>query len=143
MTGVEHGIFPREDKTGDDLEEERRLFYVGATRAMDELYICSCKKRRMYGRLMDMEPSLFLREINRKSLRIIGNSQQPASNRQQVTDEYWKRGDGVYHDDFGYGGVVNIQNSDDGPLITVRFNTGFETKFSSLNQSGAYTKIKE
>jgi DNA helicase-2/ATP-dependent DNA helicase PcrA len=35
ITGVEQGVFPREDKTGDDLEEERRLFYVGASRAMD------------------------------------------------------------------------------------------------------------
>ncbi|MDR1802066.1 MAG: ATP-dependent helicase, partial [Treponema sp.] len=50
MTGIEQGIFPRDDKKDDDLEEERRLFYVGATRAMDELYFTSCAYRRMYGR---------------------------------------------------------------------------------------------
>jgi DNA helicase-2/ATP-dependent DNA helicase PcrA len=72
MTGVEQGVFPREDKQKGELEEERRLFYVGATRAMDELYLCSCAMRRMYGRTMDMIPSLFLHEVDRQSLRIIG-----------------------------------------------------------------------
>jgi DNA helicase-2/ATP-dependent DNA helicase PcrA len=72
MTGVEQGVFPREDKQKEELEEERRLFYVGATRAMDELYLCSCAMRRMYGRTMDMVPSLFLHEVDRQSLRIIG-----------------------------------------------------------------------
>jgi len=66
MTGLEQGIFPREEKKGDELEEERRLFYVGATRAMDELYFTTCRERRMYGKTSFMEPSLFLREIDKK-----------------------------------------------------------------------------
>ena len=73
MTGIEQGIFPRDDKSGEELEEERRLFYVGATRAMDELYLTSCTFRRMYGRHTRMEPSLFLREINKEGLKIIGS----------------------------------------------------------------------
>jgi DNA helicase-2/ATP-dependent DNA helicase PcrA len=72
ITGLERGVFPRENTTGDDLEEERRLFYVGATRAMDELYMTSCAVRRMYGRTSPMEPSLFLREMDRDAVRIIG-----------------------------------------------------------------------
>ncbi|MDR1903788.1 MAG: ATP-dependent helicase [Treponema sp.] len=72
MTGVEQGIFPREDKKGDDLEEERRLFYVGATRAMDELYLVSCGMRRMYGSIELMNPSVFLTEIDPSALRVIG-----------------------------------------------------------------------
>ncbi|MCL2601796.1 MAG: ATP-dependent helicase [Treponema sp.] len=74
MTGIEQGIFPRDDKHDEDLEEERRLFYVGATRAMDELYLTSCAERRMYGRTSPMEPSVFLREIDRDTLRIVGNA---------------------------------------------------------------------
>lgn len=62
ITGVENGIFPREDKVGDELEEERRIFYVGITRAKDELYITSCKERRLYGRTEVMMPSKFLIE---------------------------------------------------------------------------------
>jgi DNA helicase-2/ATP-dependent DNA helicase PcrA len=73
MTGIEQGVFPREDKKDEELEEERRLFYVGATRAMDELYLTSCAMRRMFGRTMPAEPSLFLREIEKAGLRIIGD----------------------------------------------------------------------
>jgi DNA helicase-2/ATP-dependent DNA helicase PcrA len=74
LTGLEQGIFPRSDKEGDDLEEERRLFYVGATRAMDELYLTSCAVRRLHGRLDFTEPSLFLREADKSVLRIIGDA---------------------------------------------------------------------
>ena len=62
ITGLENGIFPRGDKAGDELEEERRLFYVGITRAKDELYITSCAMRRLYGRTEPMMPSRFLFE---------------------------------------------------------------------------------
>ena len=60
ITGLEDGIFPRMGKVGDELEEERRLFYVGITRAKDELYITSVAKRLMYGSWQYMKPSQFL-----------------------------------------------------------------------------------
>ena len=72
MTGVEQGLFPRETKQGEALEEERRLFYVAATRAKDELYLTSCAERRMFGWAMDVYPSIFLHEIDRSAIRIIG-----------------------------------------------------------------------
>jgi DNA helicase-2/ATP-dependent DNA helicase PcrA len=72
MTGVEQGLFPRINKTLEELEEERRLFYVGATRAMKELYLTSCAERRVYGWSMDVYPSMFLHEIDKSALRIIG-----------------------------------------------------------------------
>ncbi|MDR2468466.1 MAG: ATP-dependent helicase, partial [Spirochaetaceae bacterium] len=68
MTGLEQGIFPRSDKKDSDLEEERRLFYVGATRAMDTLFLVSCAQRRMWGQTMFMEPSIFVHEANREYL---------------------------------------------------------------------------
>jgi DNA helicase-2/ATP-dependent DNA helicase PcrA len=73
MTGLEQGVFPRTDKRGEELEEERRLFYVGATRAMDELYLCTAARRRLYGRPAFMRPSLFLYEIEQGRMRIIGD----------------------------------------------------------------------
>ena len=60
ITGLEDGIFPRMGKVGDEVEEERRLFYVGITRAKDELYITSVAKRLMYGSWQYMKPSQFL-----------------------------------------------------------------------------------
>lgn len=74
ITGLESGVFPREDKKGDDLEEERRLMYVGCTRAMDELYLTSCAARRLYGRTAFMEPSLFLSEISALELEVLGRA---------------------------------------------------------------------
>jgi len=162
MTGIEQGVFPRDDKKDDDLEEERRLFYVGATRAMDELYMTSCGYRRMYGRTESMEPSLFLREIDHKGLRIIGSvpygftalggpqrrgaagfqggkpGQPPRS-----SDGRWTLGDRVFHDDHGYGQVTQIREGDDGPVVKVVFETGHELRFLSLHQSSKFTKIKD
>jgi DNA helicase-2/ATP-dependent DNA helicase PcrA len=73
ITGVEQGIFPRYDKTGFELEEERRLFYVGVTRAMDELYLTCAEQRRVYGHTQSMEPSIFLRESRKVPLKVLGD----------------------------------------------------------------------
>ncbi len=74
VTGLETGVFPRDDKKGDDLEEERRLMYVACTRAMDELYLTSCASRRLYGRTAFVEPSLFLFEMDSGSVEVIGRT---------------------------------------------------------------------
>jgi DNA helicase-2/ATP-dependent DNA helicase PcrA len=164
MTGLEQGIFPREDKKDEELEEERRLFYVGATRAMDELYLCSCAMRRMFGRTMPLEPSVFLREIDKSCLKVIGNApysfrtgQNSAVPRrphpwdrneteaEQVSG--WRRGQRLFHDDYGYGVVVEVRNGDAasdsnaGPVVCVQFETGKELRFLSEQKSSAFVKI--
>jgi len=153
MTGVEQGVFPRDDKSGKDLEEERRLFYVGATRAMDELYFTSCDYRRMYGRTMKMEPSLFLREMDHKGVRVIGaapygfgkqsNGSGVVHTAIQSSDGRWKVGDRVFNDNHGYGSIVKITETEDGAVVKVIFETGYEKRFLSMHQSSGYTKIKE
>jgi DNA helicase-2/ATP-dependent DNA helicase PcrA len=159
MTGLEHGIFPREDKKDDELEEERRLFYVGATRAMDELYLTSCSMRRMYGRLMPLEPSLFLREIDKKLLKIIGRApygfaapQTKGNGSWQVSGfaeneaeraSGWRRGQRLFHDDYGYGSVVEVRGSENGPIVRAIFETGKELRFLSEQQGSAVVKIEE
>jgi DNA helicase-2/ATP-dependent DNA helicase PcrA len=164
MTGLEQGIFPREDKKDEELEEERRLFYVGATRAMDELYLCSCAMRRMFGRTMPLEPSVFLREIDKSCLKIIGTApysfragqnssalrrphpwDRNETEAEQVSG--WRRGQKLFHDDYGYGVVVEVRNSDadsdtnTGPMVRVQFETGKELRFLSEHQSSAFVKI--
>jgi len=174
MTGLEQGIFPREDKKADELEEERRLFYVGATRAMDELYLTTCAERRMYGRTMQSQPSLFLREIDKSSLRIDQNisrvpsvETQRRENRGEYQNQFfnkrsfnplnlqtaavteveinagWRRGQRLFHEDHGYGAVINVKDSDDGPLVHVRFDNGQEKRFLSEIQGRAYEKVGE
>mgnify|MGYP000105085702 CR=1 FL=1 len=65
LIGMEEGVFPSEmSKYSEaDLEEERRLAYVGITRAKKELYISNSVTRMLYGRTQRNEPSRFLREI--------------------------------------------------------------------------------
>jgi DNA helicase-2/ATP-dependent DNA helicase PcrA len=161
ITGVERGIFPRADKKDDDLEEERRLFYVGATRAMDELYLCSCAWRRVFGRLSPMEPSVFLQEIDPRYIRMIGDvprgfkassydDEHPLEGprpgpgipaRQVSSDGRWAVGDRLFHDDRGYGAVAAIEEGEDGPVIKARFDSGFEARF--LSGSKSFMKISE
>jgi DNA helicase-2/ATP-dependent DNA helicase PcrA len=169
MTGLEQGVFPREDKKNEELEEERRLFYVGATRAMDELYLTSCAVRRMFGRTMPVEPSVFLREIDRSDLRIIGKpprnfgatihgagvgvARQPqtrnsGARHHRVESDVeqasgWRRGQRLFHDDYGYGAVAEVRDSDEGPVVRVRFDTGNELRFLSEHQGSAFAKISE
>nr|MCR5046894.1 ATP-dependent helicase [Treponema sp.] len=98
ITGLEQGIFPRGDKSGAELEEERRLFYVGITRAKDELYITSCATRRLYGRTEFMEPSVFLTEAGAGIFRLLGNV-PPKYERAMKNDGYDFSDSNEYYDD--------------------------------------------
>jgi len=120
----------------------------------------------MYGRTESMEPSLFLKEIDRKGLRVIGAvpygfkageaergarpqagfmGEKPGFPRgtplQKSSDGRWTLGDRVYHDDHGYGSVTQIRQGGDGPVVKVVFETGYELRFLSLHQSSRFTKI--
>ena len=160
MTGLEKGIFPRADKKDDDLEEERRLFYVGATRAMEELTFTTCVERLMFGRITRMEPSLFLREVDRDCVDIDDNhtnhhkrpvigrnfNSLPLRDLRPATAELEKRagrrrGERLFNQDHGQGAVVDIKDSEDGPIVYVHFDNGHKTKFLSEIQGRAYEKI--
>lgn len=78
VTGMEQGLFPRDDEEGEDLEEQRRLFYVAMTRAKDLLYLTACRWRRMRGRLFETSPSRFLMELDRSLYDIWGRRPQTA-----------------------------------------------------------------
>jgi DNA helicase-2/ATP-dependent DNA helicase PcrA len=157
MTGLERGIFPREDKKDDELEEERRLFYVGVTRAMDELYLTSCVMRRMYGKTSPMSPSLFLSEIDSGCLQINTVARGFETGRPMVTRTFnpynfdndieersgWRRGQRLFHENYGYGAVIEIKDGEDGPVVRVRFDNGKETRFLSEHQGRAFEKIDD
>ena len=144
ITGMELGVFPRQDKAGEDLEEERRLCYVGITRAKDELYMTSCSMRRMYGRTEYMMPSPFLGEIVPERLKIIGHVpfgfKKSSARVKGLSGGYagshngdfgslglshpdteseevrrkYCRGTKVFHDDYGYGVISAGVTSEDG-----------------------------
>jgi DNA helicase-2/ATP-dependent DNA helicase PcrA len=123
---------------------------------MDELYLCSCAQRRMYGRTQAAEPSLFLQEIDKDGLRIIGNAPwnfcgADDERRPQIRDRIpaaantgksgWQRGDRLYHDDHGYGAVLEVRDSEEGPVVRVQFETGKEMRFLSEHQGSHFVKI--
>jgi DNA helicase-2/ATP-dependent DNA helicase PcrA len=161
MTGLEQGLFPRGDKASDDLEEERRLFYVGATRAMDELYLTCCAYRRMFGQTEAMPPSLFLTEIDGSTLRVAGtvpygfslrrktaggpsaSPRSAAARLKTSSDGRWRLGDRVFNEDRGYGEIAAINEGEDGPVITVNYENGSRQRFLSLAQSSKFMRIKE
>jgi len=129
ITGLENGIFPRNDESVEDVEEERRLMYVACTRAQDALYMTSCSARRMYGKLSYMEPSCFLAEIDSGLVDVIGQS--IASFASPVDEEaaLWKCGQRLFHDDYGYGYVVQSRQSGGKLVITVQFENGSQKRF--------------
>lgn len=164
ITGLESGIFPRDDKKGDDLEEERRLMYVGCTRAMDELYLTSCGARRLYGRTSFMEPSPFLFEISPDSLEVLGRAPRSFQNRRtgvssSATDSSsspgssgsapgidtsrWRAGRKLFHDEYGYGIITKSFNSDGEHVIVVRFETGGEKRFMPKYQERSLLLVED
>ena len=72
VVGMEEDLFPSQMmmQSREDLEEERRLFYVASTRAMEKLYLSYALTRYRYGRLLNCEPSRFLEEVNPALLKV-------------------------------------------------------------------------
>ena len=166
MTGMEGGIFPRAEKTGAELEEERRLCYVGITRAKNELYLTSCAMRRLYGRIEYMEPSPFLLELGANTVKILGHRPYSFHLDEHVPAFHggdfganglshpklpgdplrakYARGVHVYHDDYGNGTVVHGSISDDGEyVITVQFESGGSKRFIPKYQARALLVIQD
>ena len=153
ITGMESGVFPREDKSGAEIEEERRLLYVGITRARNYLFFTSCRERRMYGRRNFMSPSPFLKELGTKdNIRVLGetplgfsrsgesdSSTQGTGSSNIYEDPIagkYKKGRALYNDDWGHGVIIKGEYSDQGEyVITVKFETGGIKKFIPKYQS--------
>lgn len=147
LAGWEEGLFPSQrtmDENGmKGLEEERRLAYVGITRARKRVFISHASNRRIYGNWVSAIPSRFVDELPRELIDIVsetgtyqmaGRSQhwdssglQPSPVRDAVLPArgvvsaqgtLFVRGDRVFHDKFGYGRVVNI----DGHKLDILFD---------------------
>lgn len=128
LVGVEEGLFPHSMSTEEPgrLEEERRLCYVGITRAMRKLYLSYAESRRIHGQEKYHSPSRFLRELPSEVLeevRMPGSQSrwQPASASRQVANEAGVAlGQRVRHERFGEGTVLNCEGQ--GPQLRVHVN---------------------
>ncbi len=111
LVGLEDGLFPSQQSTNDiaRLEEERRLCYVGITRAMEQLYITHAESRRLYGKETYPSPSRFLKDIPAEfiqEIRIRANVSRPVSSVKRNTSTIqvgtYKLGQRVRHVKFLY-----------------------------------------
>ncbi|MBW4672066.1 MAG: DNA helicase PcrA [Cyanomargarita calcarea GSE-NOS-MK-12-04C] len=140
LVGLEQGLFPNYRSINDPkaLEEERRLCYVGITRAQERLYLSHARERRLYGSREPAIRSQFLEELpeelittkhsNRQSFTNKSNgatSQRTRASNQGVT-ENWQIGDRVLHKTFGEGEITHVFGN--GSKISVAI------KFASLGQ---------
>ncbi|EGP5492030.1 TPA: DNA helicase PcrA [Enterococcus faecium] len=146
LIGLEEGVFPlsRALMEESELEEERRLAYVGITRAEEALYLTNAFSRTLYGRTQYNRPSRFVEEIDQKLLEIEGMRPTPKktpvfakktaySYKQPETavvpsksatggeNNSWKPGDKVKHKKWGLGTVVRVSGTSKDLELDVAF----------------------
>jgi DNA helicase-2/ATP-dependent DNA helicase PcrA len=139
LVGMEEGIFPGYKSISEpkELEEERRLCYVGITRAKSKLYLLSSRQRTIFGNTSLCVESRFIKEID-KSLMNVTNETQTKEN---VTHEriipnmyndsnaLFKAGDKVIHNVFGEGVIISVN----GQIGTIAFNHKVGIKQIAIN----------
>ena len=165
IVGLDEGLFPSKRSLDEgNLEEERRLFYVGITRAEEKLYMTSSQVRRNYGKVSYYKPSRFIDEIknlihkeeNKEYINYNSRAYEKSMNedymrekaRQSVLDlkkksfkkddSKYKVGDNVEHSKWGRGLVVQVKESPDGNELVIAFD---KKGLKKLNQD--YAPIKK
>jgi DNA helicase-2/ATP-dependent DNA helicase PcrA len=142
LPGLEDGLLPHFNTQGrpEDVEEERRLFYVGLTRARERLLLATCRRRRIAGRYQDQMASPFLAEVPERLLDVEESPQLFSSERVRGIDRFFgreappesyfeeapargpKKGSRVRHPTLGSGVVLEIDGSGDDAKLTVFFD---------------------
>ena len=139
IVGVEEGIFPSGMSFDEGrLQEERRLAYVGITRAKRKLTISYAELRRLYGKEERHVASRFIEELPEahiREIRLRGNINRAANFVQNNTfakqvakttasilnDSSWKMGQKVMHPKFGQGTIVNVEGSGEATRLQIAF----------------------
>ncbi|HEV8627922.1 MAG TPA: UvrD-helicase domain-containing protein [Acidimicrobiia bacterium] len=152
MTGMEENVFPHVRSLGDpdQLDEERRLCYVGITRARERLYLCHAWCRNLFGSTQYNPASRFLAEIPEQLVRLTGRthpgrgaarerqlssgvvgggpSRRPQTGAAGAEKLGLKVGDDVAHDKFGEGVIIGIEGEGDKAEALVRFRDSGEKR---------------
>lgn len=130
LTGLEEGLFPHQRSKDDigQLEEERRLCYVGLTRAMQKLILTHAEVRRIHGQETYPQVSRFIREIPKELISSVrfGNPDEPSSSSDEYFDEEPHNeglglGQRVFHNTFGQGVILNLEGQGSHTRVQVNF----------------------
>ena len=146
ITGLEEGLLPHYSAFDDDteLEEERRLFYVGMTRAMEELYLFCAASRMQFGSWTGNRPSRFLDEVPGEHTEVTGSAAPRKTLSDMVSDlpsfdsftdgsdvrredSRYRVGVTIYHPKYGEGKIKGIEGSGAELKVSVQF-PGYGTK---------------
>lgn len=152
LIGLEEGIFPGTQSIyggADDIEEERRLAYVGITRAKSCLHITRASRRMMFGMTAANPPSRFINELPKKCIELVPNRSATAKPRREYKSEHaisgaerfdmmnrtgaktdrtaakaatFSTGDRVEHKTFGVGTVTTVNPMGNDCLLTINFD---------------------
>jgi DNA helicase-2/ATP-dependent DNA helicase PcrA len=139
LVGLEQGLFPnyRSMENPAALEEERRLCYVGITRAQERLFLSYARERRLYGNREPASPSLFLGELPKeliesnvatalpkrwtKSIGDVRRSNAQSNTMPNIHESDWRVGDLLTHKAFGVGEVMRIFGAGNKICLAVEF----------------------
>lgn len=128
MAGMEEGLFPHylsiQDPT--QIEEERRLCYVGMTRAMKKLYLSFAEVRRIYGSESRNKPSRFLRELPEQCIEAVRTHSKMIISPRELptkTTSIFRLGARVSHPTFGEGIILNQEGNQEHLRLQVKFET--------------------
>ena len=138
IVGMEDGIFPHQNSFCEPggLEEERRLCYVGITRAKEKLYLSNARKRMLYGKENLTIPSRFLKEIPEELIEISKSSikEEKKIDKTKVfydEDQEYVVGQVVMHTIYGRGVIVNV----DDKFVSIAFNKRYGIRKLMKNHS--------
>lgn len=125
LVGLEQGLFPNYRSLNDpaSLEEERRLCYVGITRAKERLFISHARERRLYGSREPAMRSQFLDELPEDLLTTGRKSRQTYTKGASVSSgkENWQVGDRVLHKTFGLGEITHVFGAGNKISVAIKF----------------------
>ncbi|MGL4525196.1 MAG: ATP-dependent helicase [Spirochaetia bacterium] len=134
LVGMESGLFPREDISNDELEEERRLCYVGITRAKTVLHLTYVREKNVYGKWVHHGPSRFVYEIGEENLmkeQVLERAKTkivkiPVTG---MAGQRFEEGEWVRHKEYGNGEIIKVAKVSGRYIVEIMFESGRYAKF--------------
>lgn len=136
LAGMEELLFPHKMSIDqpNGLEEERRLCYVGMTRAMEQLYLCYAECRRLHGMEKFNQPSRFIQEIPKELIRAVrpttkvtpassySSYKAPAKSKGPIDETGYQIGQRIKHPKFGAGMIINYEGQGKHTRMQIQFD---------------------
>jgi DNA helicase-2/ATP-dependent DNA helicase PcrA len=135
IAGLEEELLPHRMSMGtrEEIEEERRLFYVGVTRARKRLFISYAKFRRLYDSFYFTKPSLFIQELEPHlfagvdidpGIQAAPRRVPKIKHKIREDQKFWRIGQTVYHKEYGKGMILNVDGEGSDATLTISFAAG-------------------